>query len=839
MLATLMLLTGQVARAYDADGSPSAKPMVMAIGNTVFQDYNRNGNLDSGEPGFNNVTVRLFQSGIQRGITTTDASGQYSFTNANVSVGIKPNTAYEIRITAADFPTGFNLTNSSTGGGPGNDAQLIGNNAVVSLTTDGTGNSTATYGIGFAAGNPDLVITTSATSSSVVKGNNATFTIQVNNTGTGTATSVVVSTTLDPGLTYVSSTPTAASSTTTANGTVLTWNAGTITAGAPTTNFSIVTNTTKEGVLYNTAAVTTADTENNPSNNISRGCITVPIKFCPNDKFAVNLPVDYTNVQWFKNGTPIASGNSFTIVSSGSYSFTTTANTSCPTGGCCPIIVEDAINPNLAITPASPAICFGQSTSLTVAGCSNGDLLWSNGATTANILVSPTATTVYSVTCTSNTYGYCNATASATVTVNPLPIATLTSATICNGTSTTLTASGGSSYRFSDGTTVTTNTTGLLPVAPTTNGSNPYSVTVTTALGCTAVASGSVFVNPAVVATLSSATICNGTSTTLTATGGTSYRFSDGTTVTTNSTGLLPVAPTTNGSNPYSVTVTSQFGCVGTASGSVFVNPAVVATLSSATICNGTSTTLTATGGTSYRFSDGTTVTTNSTGLLPVAPTTNGSNPYSVTVTSQFGCVGTATGSVFVNPAVVATLSSATICNGTSTTLTATGGTSYRFSDGTTVTTNSTGLLPVAPTTNGSNPYSVTVTSQFGCVGTASGSVFVNPAVVATLSSATICNGTSTTLTATGGTSYRFSDGTTVTTNSTGLLPVAPTTNGSNPYSVTVTSQFGCVGTASGSVFVNPAVVATLSSATICNGTSTTLTATVVAQATDSVTAPR
>ena len=293
--------------------------------------------------------------------------------------------------------------------------------------------------------------------------------------------------------------------------------------------------------------------------------------------------------------------------------------------------------------------------------------------------------------------------------------------------------------------------------------------------------------------------------------------------MTTNSTGLLPVAPTTNGSNPYSVTVTSQFGCVGTATGSVFVNPAVVATLSSATICNGTSTTLTATGGTSYRFSDGTTVTTNSTGLLPVAPTTNGSNPYSVTVTTALGCTAVASGSVFVNPAVVATLSSATICNGTSTTLTATGGTSYRFSDGTTVTTNSTGLLPVAPTTNGSNPYSVTVTSQFGCVGTATGSVFVNPAVVATLSSATICNGTSTTLTATGGTSYRFSDGTTVTTNSTGLLPVAPTTNGSNPYSVTVTSQFGCVGTASGSVFVNPAVVATLSSATICNGTSTTL----------------
>ncbi len=1307
-LAALVLLMSQVARAYDADGPPKAKSMArsmaLAIGNTVFQDYNRNGNLDAGEPGFSGVTVRLFQSGIERGTTTTDANGQYSFTDTNVPVGIKPNTNYEIRITAADFPTGFNLTGSASGGF-GNNAQLMGNNAVVSLTTDASGNPAATYGIGFAAGNPDLVITTSGGSSTVAKGTNATFTIQVNNTGSGTATSVVVSTTLDPGLTYVSSSP-AATSATSANGTILTWNTGTLTAGAPTTNFSILTTAQSEGVLYNTASVTTADTENNPSNNISRSCITVPIKFCPNDKYAVSLPVEYTNVQWFRNGTiPVASGNSFTITESGTYSFTTTANTSCPTTGCCPIVVEDAISPNLAITPASPAICFGQSTSLTATGCSNGTLLWSNTATTASTLVSPTATTVYSVTCTSTTYGYCSAVASTTVTVNPLPIATLSSATICNGTTTTLVATGGTDYRFSDGTTVTSNTTGLLPVAPTTNGSNPYSVTVTTALGCSAVATGTVTVNPSVTATLSSATICNGTSTTLIATGGSSYRFSDGVTVTTNTDGLLPVAPTTNGPNTYTVTVTSGAGCSAVATGTVTVNPSVTATLTSATICNGTSTTLVATGGSSYRFSDGTTTTSNTTGLLTVAPTTVGANPYSVTVTSAQGCKAVATGAVTVNPlptptiagntsicsgqsvvltaspatgltyawsgpggslgssnpltlasstsatsgtyqvivtdvngctatasynvtvkpvpvaqivnmsitcsnnepavvistqvtggtlpvsyawyragatgvistaanpsfsaadtyslivtdangcvsntasvtvtqpdplavntqtanalcfnaqgaitvttsggkapysvnyyntsglvsatttagistlqtvagsytvvisdangcsltqtaaitqppllvatltnggpvcagqttgmisssvtggtapysyswstgattpnltslsggsysvvvtdangcstsgsvtlptnplpgtptvavtqptcvtttgtiqvltpatgvqysfdngvsyqtsptlaglapdvyqlkvkdavtgcvspatsvtvnpipnppiasitgsttycegqpislsaspvsgvtyawsgpagslgstnplvisstapaqsgvykvtvtdvngctavatttvtvnpAVVATLTSATICNGTSTTLVATGGNSYRFSDGTTVSSNTTGLLPVAPTTVGSTPYSVTVTSALGCSAVATGTVTVNPSVTATMTSATICNGTSTTLVATGGTNYRFSDGTTVTSNTTGLLPVAPTTNGANLYSVTVTSGEGCVGTATGTVTVNPSVTATMTSATICNGTSTTLVAT-------------
>jgi hypothetical protein len=72
----------------------------------------------------------------------------------------------------------------------------------------------------------------------------------------------------------------------------------------------------------------------------------------------------------------------------------------------------------------------------------------------------------------------------------------LTSATISNGNSATLTASSNdanSSYRFSTG---LTNTTGTLIISPTTIGSNPYSVTATSSLGCTAVASATVTVVP-------------------------------------------------------------------------------------------------------------------------------------------------------------------------------------------------------------------------------------------------------------------------------------------------------------------------------------------------------
>jgi hypothetical protein len=77
----------------------------------------------------------------------------------------------------------------------------------------------------------------------------------------------------------------------------------------------------------------------------------------------------------------------------------------------------------------------------------------------------------------------------------------LTSATITNGNSATLTASSNGtigSYRFSTG---LTNTTGTLIVSPTTIGSNPYSVTATSSQNCTAVASATVTVVVAPVPT--------------------------------------------------------------------------------------------------------------------------------------------------------------------------------------------------------------------------------------------------------------------------------------------------------------------------------------------------
>ncbi|RYF78021.1 MAG: hypothetical protein EOO39_02525 [Cytophagaceae bacterium] len=475
------------------------------------------------------------------------------------------------------------------------------------------------------------------------------------------------------------------------------------------------------------------------------------------------------------------------------------------------------MNPAVTATVASQTICNETTATLSVtaAGGTGFTYAWSPAGTgtTQSVIVSPSVTTVYTVTVTNS--DLCSTTATATVTVNPSVTATLASATICNTTSATLVATGGTSYTFSDG---TVNDTGLLVVSPAVT--TAYSVTVANSSGCTGIASATVTVNPAVTATVANSTICYGTSAVLsvTAAGGTgfTYAWSPAGTGSTQSVTVAPLVTTT-----YSVTVTNSFGCSAVTEATVTVNPAVTATVADQIICDGTSAVLsvTASGGTGFTYA-WSPAGTGSTQTVTVSPTVT--TVYTVTVTNSDLCSTTATATVTVNPSVTATLSSATICDGTVATLTATGGTVYAFSDGT---VNGTGIFTVSPSTT--TPYSVTVTNVFGCSAVATGIVTVNPAVTATVASQTICFGTSTTLTAnaTGGTdfTYAWSPVGTGTTQSVIVSPVITTL-----YSVTVTNSNGCSAVTTATVTVNPATSATIGvvpSQTICQGTTVQLTA--------------
>ncbi|RZK44350.1 MAG: hypothetical protein EOO61_04105, partial [Hymenobacter sp.] len=221
----------------------------------------------------------------------------------------------------------------------------------------------------------------------------------------------------------------------------------------------------------------------------------------------------------------------------------------------------------------------------------------------------------------------------------------------CTQTSALLTASGGSTYRFSTG---ATQINGGSTATVTTSG--VYSVTVTSADGATAVAQTTVTgdqIAPTASLINSGPLSCTQTSALLTASGGSSYRFSTGAIqINDGNTASVTTAGT------YSVTVTAANGCTATASTTVSTNQqAPVATLTSdgPLTCNKTSVLLTASGGGGYRFSIGATQISNGN-----TATVSGSGVYSVTVTATNGCTATNSITVTQSAALVASVGSQT-----------------------------------------------------------------------------------------------------------------------------------------------------------------------------------
>jgi hypothetical protein len=137
------------------------------------------------------------------------------------------------------------------------------------------------------------------------------------------------------------------------------------------------------------------------------------------------------------------------------------------------------------------AVCAGNSTILTATG--GNTYLWSTGATTASITVSPSMATSYNVTVTNA--GGCSATANKTVTVNALPMVQASCAeNVCLGSTLNLTALGngdasGATFSWSgpNGFTAASQNTSIVNVTNAAAGT--YIVTITNAYGCTNTAS--------------------------------------------------------------------------------------------------------------------------------------------------------------------------------------------------------------------------------------------------------------------------------------------------------------------------------------------------------------
>ncbi len=472
------------------------------------------------------------------------------------------------------------------------------------------------------------------------------------------------------------------------------------------------------------------------------------------------------------------------------------------------------INPSPTVTVSNTTVCSGQPGTITasVTPVMNGTYTWNNGTTGSTLTASPNATTLYTVTF--NPTGGCPGTATGVITVNPTPVLSVNSPTICSGQSTTLTATAtvaGGTFTWNPGGT-TGNTLTATP-----NTTTSYTVSYSSPSGCAATnVTATITVNPTPSVTVNSLTICSGQSATLTATptvpGGT-YFWSNG--ASSQSINVNPNTTTT-----YTVNYSTGAGCSApVASGTVTVNPTPIITSSSMAICAGQNATLTATSSTQSG-----TFTWNPGGMtgptITVSPQTT--TTYTISYVSGLGCnAANTTATVSVNPVATVTVNSPTICDGNSTTLTATpsiaGGT-FLWNTGATTST-----ITVNPNT--STTYTVVYTSLSGCISpTASGTVTVNPTPIITVSNDTICVGQTGSLTATpsipNGT-YAWNPG----GFTSGTIQDNP--NQTTTYTVIYTSNLNCPSApATGTITVNPNPAITVNNTAICLGQTANVTAT-------------
>ena len=348
----------------------------------------------------------------------------------------------------------------------------------------------------------------------------------------------------------------------------------------------------------------------------------------------------------------------------------------------------------------STTICEGTGpVTLTASGTDITSYSWlPGGGSTSSINVNPSITTTYTVTA-NNACGSTNDTA--LVTVNLLPTVTaIGGTTICLGDPPiTLTASGTDITSYSWSTTETSTSISVSPVTTTT-----YSITATNACG-SVVDSVTVTVTSAPTVTVSADTsVCTGDSVALYASGTGTITWSPG----GMSGGSIVVIPSST--TTYLVTASGSCGII-TDSVTVFTMDAPTANISSDTaICDGDSTSLSVSGGTSYLWSN--TATTSS---ITVSPTSTAT--YMVTVMNICGTDSAAV-TVTVNPlpAVIAS-SDTTICEGDSVTLSATGTGSFTWLPG----GGSGSSINVSP----GSPTTYTVTASNTC-GTANDSVMVS-----------------------------------------------------------------------------------------------------------------
>ncbi len=426
----------------------------------------------------------------------------------------------------------------------------------------------------------------------------------------------------------------------------------------------------------------------------------------------------------------------------------------------------------LAVTVyATPTVVIGGNSSMcnnaqeTLIATGGQSYVWNTGATTASIIITPTVTSVYSVTASNNG---CSSSGQYTMNVISSPTLAIAGSTVavCPNQTVTLNATGnGNLYLWSDGFIGNTN----IVSSPVTT---IFTVTATYTNSCFTQKTFTLTVNPTpTISVTGTAIACPGKTVSLTASGTDVYNWSNG--VTTNVNTFTPT-----GLSTLTVTGTNTItGCSQTKTVSVNTYPAGLVSISgNSVVCANTSSIYTASGSTYYLWNDGATANTNT-----ISATT--STTISVVGTTANGCKdSTSLAITVIQTPTLSVTGTDSICNGQTATMTVTASsaTSYSWSSGAISV-----ITSVAPTAT--TIYSVTAFNG-NCSATQTHQVAVkeSPIIIFSLKSILCSNGPILTLTATptGGTF----NGTSVTGNSFDPSIGA----GSYPITYSITGSNGC-----------------------------------------------
>ena len=480
------------------------------------------------------------------------------------------------------------------------------------------------------------------------------------------------------------------------------------------------------------------------SNNVIRAGYKADLLIESNVFIGVNKPIDlfendFTGVTARNNiftntsGNTAGSGTAFTppytlTISAASSVQSLVTNTACGSGATldsptqCGCGTPVNVAPVASITAPATASkgCVGTAIAITATATDdvsvskvdfyNGNtLLGTDNSSPYSFSYTPTAegTLTLKAIATDNA-GLTGTSANVTVTVSALPTPTITSSTtnLCTTSPIVLSTTTGASYKWFNGTTQVGTDATFSAIQPGT-----YTVEVTNAGGCKATSgvrtiTGTAQATPTI--TSSTTNLCTTGSIVLSTTSGASYKWFNGTTQVGTDATFTATQPGT-----YTVEVTNAGGCKATSNETIIPpasSPTATITAQTTSICEGSSVTLIASAGNSYKWFNGTT----QVGTAPTySATTAGS--YTVDVTNAGDCKAiSAVITITVSAAPAATITGpAYICAGSSITLTSSVATSYKWFNGTTQVGTGFNYTTTVP-----GEYSVEVTNAAGCKAT-------------------------------------------------------------------------------------------------------------------------